>query len=101
MDELEIKKLERFERLIPGLIIVTIVTIISLWVSLFGDIINQNNINTINGHYTITYIKDGVKCKYKTNKIKFHDGDNVITFRDVVSGNEIILNHYVIEVEDE
>lgn len=61
---------------------------------------SSNDIKCLHGHYTITYIKDNVTLKYYTNQIIFHD-DQMISFRDSLSNNEIILNHYVIEVEDE
>ena len=102
MTEEQILRLEKLEYRIRNVIICFLICfVISLMICAIKDMNINNHTNVINGHYTITYIKDGVKCQYKTDRIKFHDNDNTISFHDQISGNEIIINHYVIELEDD
>ena len=102
VDEETMRELDRISRSMRTYVITLIIAVIVYVITTtIQYIVNDRTMRAVDGHYTITYVQDGVKCKYRANEIKFHSGDNVITFRDAISGNEIILNHYVIEVEDE
>lgn len=101
MTDNQIKRLENIEVRIRRIIICCLVFVSVFLISITVQDYIDNHDKVIEGHYTITYIRDGVKCQYKTNYIKFHDNDNIISFHDAISGNEIMLNHYVIEVEED
>ena len=101
MTDDQIKQLENMEVRIRRIIICCLLFVAVFLISITVQDYVDNHDKVIDGRYTITYIRDGVKCQYKTNRIKFHDNDNIISFHDAISGNEIMLNHYVIEVEED
>ena len=73
VDEETMRELDRISRSMRTYVITLIIAVIVYVITTtIQYIVNDRTMRAVDGHYTITYVQDGVKCKYRANEIKFH-----------------------------